>query len=122
MRIADIQDATLRDWVLSYTEDTLREAKAKKTSPAAFHDLWRSYLELDWHALRTLIPLRKEAATRFLPDEIEMAIQKHLAARQHAWKGPQAYSHPYSLGAEVFALRALLQGLPPGENHVEVLL
>lgn len=121
MRISDIQNSSLQQWVSSYTERTLSEAKSKRISPSAYNDLWRSYTELDWHALRSLQDLRPAARNRFSPDEIEVAIQKKLRSTPRLWRGKDVYDAPWSLSVEAHALQELL-GIRPPETSVEALL
>jgi hypothetical protein len=122
MRIADISSSSLREWVIAYTDRTLSEARAKKTSSSAFNDLWRSYNELDWDSLRALQDLRPAARNRFSPDEIDLATQKKMRSLARLWRGKDAYDRPFSLALEAQVLREML-GIPdPPRSVVEVLL
>ena len=100
MRIDDITDRDLRDWVDRHVEETISELKSRKRSADDTLSIWRSFNQEDWHAFREIMTLRPRALAQFQPAEIDRAIQDISCDR-------------YTLGKEAKALRALLKAPGP---------
>jgi hypothetical protein len=91
MKIEDITDPELQEWVRAHQESALAEGRPRH----ALWSLWNTFGEADWAALRSLIPLRAAAKARKIPED---AIMRAMSRR----------SSVYTLGLEVAALRELL--------------
>lgn len=98
MRTSDIRDSGLRNWAEKHVSDSLDECRAQKASSEELRDIWKSYAEADWGALREVIPLRHRCR------ELGIERTEQEIALQHRIRGG-----PYSIGAEVAALRTLLE-------------
>lgn len=122
MKIQDIRNADLRNWVEQHIEKTTQERKAAKAGTSDLRDLWREYQEGDWEALRELIALREMARKRECDEsEIEVAILKRMASLPDRHVNGQRYGAAYSLGLEVSVLREFLNVEARPRSRVTVL-
>jgi len=112
VKLEDIRDAALREWVTDYVAKKLTEAKKSAGKAEQLRSVWRRNTEAHWAAWRELMTLRPLARERFSQTEVDVAVQRRLASLPRTGAG---YAAPYSYGLEVAALRELLgpQAEPP---------
>lgn len=123
MKIEDIRDVALQQWVEDYTTQKVEAARvAKKPEKIeALRDVWKNFREADWEAWRELQDLRPRARAvlekdgRSGQEALDLLLQRKLAALPRQGN----YAAPYSLGFEVRVLREVLGEEDP-PRRVEV--